>query len=304
MASSISYRRNRDYTKSFKWTYELDKDLYQCYIKAKSDPRIGYMNRLKQYWDEKHPELNTFSSKNLRDHVSSIIKRKVVMETDFNIEHQDNVTESNNVIHNIVNSVDNIGEETIETSNSSTNVSPEIATIKSNIRETLLTTFENTLQYDLEDHKINTKLNKKLDQNVITAVNELSNEILHSVNKPSYRDINCLIYASAITCKTFIGDIQPKPMSIKNNPKFPNWINNIEQSIARIRKEFSQINVLIKCKAENAYTRYQKALLQKYSKKLGNTKLRTLTYKITVLKQELKSKSEKVKYQKKQMERK
>ena len=54
MASSISYRRNRDYTKSFKWTYELDKDLYQCYIKAKSDPRIGYMNRLKQYWDEKH----------------------------------------------------------------------------------------------------------------------------------------------------------------------------------------------------------------------------------------------------------
>ena len=135
MASSISYRRNRDYTKSFKWTYELDKDLYQCCIKAKSDPRIGYMNRLKQYWDEKHPELNTFSSKNLRDHVSSIIKRKVIMETDFNIEHQDNVTESNNVIHNIVNSVDNIGEETIETSNSSTNVSPEIATIKNNIRE-------------------------------------------------------------------------------------------------------------------------------------------------------------------------
>ena len=304
MASSISYRRNRDYTKSFKWTYELDKELYQCYIKAKSDPRIGYMNRLKQYWDEKHPELNTFSSKNLRDHVSSIIKRKVIMETDFNIEHQDNITESNNVIHNIVNSVDNIGEETIETSNSSTNVSPEIATIKSNIRETLLATFEDTLQYDLEDRKINTKLNKKLDQNVITAVNELSNEILHSINEPSYRDINCLIYASAITCKTFIGDIQPTPMSIKNNPKFPNWINNIEQSIARIRKELSQINVLIKCKTENAYTRHQKALLQKYSKKLGNTKLRTLTYKTTVLKQELKSKSEKVKYQKKQMERK
>ena len=93
-------------------------------------------------------------------------------------------------------------------------------------------------------------------------------------------------------------------MSIKNNPKFRNWINNIEQSIARTRKELSQINVLIKCKAENAYTRHQKALLQKYSKKLDNTELRTLTYKTTVLKQELKSKSEKVKYQKKQMERK
>ena len=31
------------------------------------------MNQLKQHWDEKHPELDTFSSKNLRDHVSSII---------------------------------------------------------------------------------------------------------------------------------------------------------------------------------------------------------------------------------------
>ena len=226
------------------------------------------------------------------------------METDFNIEHQDKVTKSNNVIHNTVNSVDNIGEETIETSNSSTNVSPEIATVKNNIRETLLTTFENTLQYDLEDRKINTKLNKKLDQNVITAVNKLSNKILHSINKPSYRDSYCLIYASTVTCKTFIGDIQPTPMSIKNNPKFSNCINNIEQSIARIRKELSQINVLITCNAENAYTRHQKALPQKYSKKLGNTKLRTLPYKTTVLKQELKSKSEKVKYQKKQMERK
>ena len=72
------------------------------------------------------------------------------------------------------------------------------------------------------------------------------------------------------------------PMSIKNNPKFPDWINNIEQSITRIRKELSQINVLIKCKAENAYTRHQKALLQKYSKKLGTTKLRTRTDKTSL----------------------
>ena len=44
------------------------------------------------------------------------------METDFNTEHQDNIIESNNVIHNTVDSVDNIGEETTETSTSSTNV--------------------------------------------------------------------------------------------------------------------------------------------------------------------------------------
>ena len=47
-------------------------------------------------------------------------------------------------------------------------------------------------------------------------------------------------------------------MSTKNHPKFPNWVNNIKQSIARIRKELSQINALIKCKAENTNTRIKK----------------------------------------------
>ena len=47
MVSSVSYRRNRDYTKSFKWTYELEKDLHQCYIKAKSDPRTGLHESVK-----------------------------------------------------------------------------------------------------------------------------------------------------------------------------------------------------------------------------------------------------------------
>ena len=43
---------------------------------------------MKQFWDEKHPELNSLTSKNLRDYVSSIIKHKVVMETDFDLQNQ------------------------------------------------------------------------------------------------------------------------------------------------------------------------------------------------------------------------
>ena len=46
------------------------------------------MNQMKQFWDEKHPELNSLTSKNLRDYVSSIIKHKVVMETDFDLQNQ------------------------------------------------------------------------------------------------------------------------------------------------------------------------------------------------------------------------
>ena len=44
---AVSYRRNRDYGKKSEWNYELNRDLYECYKKAKADPKIGYMNRLK-----------------------------------------------------------------------------------------------------------------------------------------------------------------------------------------------------------------------------------------------------------------
>ena len=34
MDKSISYRRNPDYSKSFAWTYELNKDPYKCYVSS------------------------------------------------------------------------------------------------------------------------------------------------------------------------------------------------------------------------------------------------------------------------------
>ena len=88
MDKSVSYRRNRANSKSFAWTYKLIKDLYKCYLKPKEDSKVGYMNRLKEYWEEIHPDLNYFSSKNVRDHVSSIIKHNIIMETSFNIENR------------------------------------------------------------------------------------------------------------------------------------------------------------------------------------------------------------------------
>ena len=59
----VSYCRNRDYSKQFEWTYELNEDVHRCYNKTRKDPRIGYMNRLKSNWDEIHPELSTSCQK-------------------------------------------------------------------------------------------------------------------------------------------------------------------------------------------------------------------------------------------------
>ena len=93
----VSYRRNRNYKNQFKWTYELNEDLYKCYPKAKSDPKIGYMNRMKNLWDEIHPELSFFSAKNLRDQASRVEKNKVVMETEYRIDKNHN---NKNVVSN------------------------------------------------------------------------------------------------------------------------------------------------------------------------------------------------------------
>ena len=66
----VSYRQNSDYSKQFECKYELNEYLRRSYNKARKDPTIGYMNRLKLYWDEIHPELSNFTSKNLPDQAS------------------------------------------------------------------------------------------------------------------------------------------------------------------------------------------------------------------------------------------
>ena len=55
---SVTYRKNRDYTKQFDWTYDLHCDLYNCYAKAKENPVIVYLKHMKQNWGIIHPEFS------------------------------------------------------------------------------------------------------------------------------------------------------------------------------------------------------------------------------------------------------
>ena len=43
-------------------------------MRAKSDPKIGYVNKMKKLWDKIQPELILFSAKTLRDQVSRVEK--------------------------------------------------------------------------------------------------------------------------------------------------------------------------------------------------------------------------------------
>ena len=73
------------------------------------------MNQLKEYWDKIHLQLNYFSWKNLRDHVSSITKRNVIIETSFNIENR--TTGTNTEINNYNDNATNADKNCSATSN-------------------------------------------------------------------------------------------------------------------------------------------------------------------------------------------
>ena len=73
------------------------------------------------------------------------------------------------------------------------------------------------------------------------------------------------------------------------------WIYHLEKSISSVRQVINQITVLIKCKTEKQFTTHQKRLLDKFLKNYGNTKMATLEFKCTILKQDLKSKTESTK---------
>ena len=116
MPSKSSYRQNRGSAEQFCWTYNQKRDVYNCYLKAKVDPMIGYLKRLKNCWDEHHTEFIFLSDKNLRDQASQTEKNKVVMKTEFEsitATNNENVsTNENNCLEN--KNLENFNDSIIE----------------------------------------------------------------------------------------------------------------------------------------------------------------------------------------------
>ena len=77
---STSYCRNCDYSQHFEWTYELNYDVCKCYVNARNNPKIGYMNRMKEEWDNLHPELSHFNQ-NSFDNKPLLLHQKALLLT-------------------------------------------------------------------------------------------------------------------------------------------------------------------------------------------------------------------------------
>ena len=83
----------------------------------------------------------------------------------------------------------------------------------------------------------------------------------------------------------------------------PEWMNSIEREIKVLRKKIGQLTTLINCKNNSNFTNHQKEIKQKFYKKYGNTRVQTLHFKLTLLKNDLKATSVKLKWLKKNQAR-
>ena len=181
----VSYRRNRDYNTHFKWTYELHFDVHNCYIRVREDLSIGYMKRLKKYWDEIYPEFNFFAEKQLRQQPIFIEKKKLVLQC-----NQDSINSEELESHdgsNVINITDDDNHLTSvsETSNHNGNPTPLNSfrtdndfncELKETLRANFLENIERFQTIPLKETSYYTKIIRKPSENEIRIIDNIANE--------------------------------------------------------------------------------------------------------------------------------
>ena len=100
--------------------------------------------------------------------------------------------------------------------------------------------------------------------------------------------MNVLLYTVAATTNEHMGDLNEKANQRPKKYKPPKWINNL-------RKTIGQLTTVLNCKKIDRFTKHQKKLRENFRNKYDITKQRTLDFKLTLLKQELKETFKKLK---------
>ena len=301
----ISIRRpNRDYTTHVDWTYELKSDLYKLYVTSRTPSAQGYTVRLKKLWDEKHPDIPV-TSKNLSTTAKRIISEKLIFIPEATPKNPEaDGTPTDNL------PTEELSEEVPESISSIPNmeINTESATqlIVQDVETTFSETYDETLAklrpiwkeqleklrgFEIHKRPYQTKVRKKPTEIEIKAVNQLASEY----RCESFEDINMLVYVSAVTIQTHLDDLKEHKRPGRK-PKKPGWITNLETKVEQLRRKISFVTVMMECQNKNQFTRHQMNLKRKLQKWFGNTKPKTLNYRLLKLKQELKATSSELKY--------
>ena len=296
-----SIRRNRNYHQHIKWTYELNRDIYQCLVKADRS-EVGYMERLKTEWDFKHPEYDHLDKKHLREQAIRVENKGLVNEA-----RQDN--ERNNQTRTEVNnstSADNTPITTEENTDTLNHPEPileptiepiileepevtqepekevtdeELEQMVNILKPTWYENYNKFCNKKIEERPYTIRKDRKIEDIEMKAVNVIMEEMLkHRGVEIGLWDINVMQYTSAVTLLARHGKLHEKQQTkTKNQKQQPIWITNIENKVEAIRRKLAHVTLIIKCTESGNFTRRQREIERKLRKKYGSTTIKRLT---------------------------
>ena len=225
---AVSYKRKRDYSKQFNWTYELKEDLYGWYKKAKEDLKLRHMKRMKEYWDEIHPEFAFFTERNLREQATRIEKNQTIITTEYSqTQNNNNSIEINNVITNDDTTEDTVIETTVnnvvnnvERNNDSIGILRLSDQYKS-LREFFITKYNAFKENSLDERTTKTHINKNIDKTLYATIDIIVKEHFESLELIDYWVLNVPVYTVAYTIKQYVGELKttaPTQSKMKETP--------------------------------------------------------------------------------------
>ena len=298
---NVSYQRNRDYSKNLEWTYELNNDVYDCYKRARNDPAIGYMKRLKSFWDRLHPEYDYLNEKQLRQQATFVEKKKLVLTP-----HLADVTEEgrNTLIEQVnANSTQNATVEDEQSIPIEENAIDQ--DLQDEIKKSFSEYYKKYYQLSVTQREYNCIIPQNITTQEFTTINKVITEHFNELTEPvDLWKVNVTQYAAILTLLARHNLLKEKKAGITNGKSTPAWLRYGEEKISKLQRQIAHVNIILDSRKHNIpLSHKQMKIQQQLKRKYGNLKTPTLTSKQCLLKHELLVESEKIKERKKIEER-
>ena len=302
-------RWNRDYSVKGTWTYELNKDLYDCYVEADRSV-YGYSRHMKTLWDARHPEYSHMTAKHLTTQISGIQKKKLILESTQNSTQTETertiVSQKDNSGTNHQKETENISQAVNATGNPQVqlNVTKEqenkfedgersaannesLDELVNEIRPEWQKNYNKYLNTTIENREFTTKKDRRIEEIEILAINKIIEESLENDERIDLWKINVMQYTTAVTLLARHGKLHER----RNNQgkrKTTGWILNYENRVNAIRRKLAHVQVILNCKDNVKLMKKQYVIKEKLRNLYGSTKRAKMLEVQANLKHELK----------------
>lgn len=278
--NNISYRKNRDYSKTTKWSREMDEDVYKFYLLAKSDSRKGYTKRLKDLWDNAYPDYKYITPNNLRQRALVTVNKLITPILPDGEDITSNVNNDGFINDNEQQVNNETSEPEVETCLIEED-SEEYKTLKLKFE----TFYNEFITLDIKERIYSTKIMNNYNIKGIEKMNKFISNLMKTKDL-TFWEINVIQYTAAVTLMQYNGILKDaKNTKIKTKQK---WTIQPEQQINAIRRKMSYINLILECQKDNSFTRKQNTIRLKVKNICGSLRPEKLISKLAQLRHDLK----------------